>query len=121
MISKDLVLTGARVLTMTDGPRYTATAIGVRDGRIAAVGTDTQVRDAMGPGTTEIELAGRVVLPSFTDTHTHLSATASWRKRVDVRDFYGNGSSIEYILGRFGREAGKQPDGELVAAMGSPM
>ncbi len=69
-MSADWMLTGGRVF---DGHRLhpTATAVAVRDGRISAVGTDDQVRGAVGGATETIDLAGRLVHPGFTDAHVH--------------------------------------------------
>ncbi len=45
------------------GLHPSATAVAVSDGRVAAVGTDTEVRDWAGPGTRTVDLAGRLVPP----------------------------------------------------------
>src|SRR5450432_1322550 len=66
----DLVLTGGAVLTM-DGTRRSAQAVAVRDGRIAAVGSSTEIDRLRGPRTRRIELAGRTLLPGFQDAHVH--------------------------------------------------
>ena len=46
-------------------------AVAVKDGRIALVGTDDDVRAAVGPGTEVIDLRGRMLLPGFQDAHVH--------------------------------------------------
>ncbi len=48
-----------------------ATAVGVRGGRVVAVGADAQVRDVVGPGAEAVDLRGRLVVPGFTDAHVH--------------------------------------------------
>ncbi len=48
-----------------------AEAVAVRDGRIAAVGTDYEIEKLRGPGTRVIDAAGRLVLPGFVDCHIH--------------------------------------------------
>lgn len=58
----DLVLRDARIGTASDLFRAD---IGVRDGRIAALG------DALGKGTQEIDARGRLVLPGGVDAHCH--------------------------------------------------
>ena len=73
----DLVFHGGRVFTATaaaiaaasGGPEPTAVA--VRAGRIAAVGTDAELRALTGPRTEVIDLAGRTLLPGFIDAHAH--------------------------------------------------
>ncbi|MEV0698087.1 amidohydrolase [Saccharopolyspora sp. NPDC050389] len=66
----ELALTGGNVLTMTrDHPR--ASALAVADGRILAVGADEEIRRWCGPGTEEVRLDGRTVLPGFVEAHGH--------------------------------------------------
>jgi hypothetical protein len=64
------VLLGAAVYTM-DAARRWARAVAVRDGRIAAVGTDADVEGLIGAETEVLQLEGRMVLPGFQDAHIH--------------------------------------------------
>ncbi|HUF75703.1 MAG TPA: amidohydrolase [Longimicrobiales bacterium] len=66
----DLVLRGGVVRTM-DEALPTASAVAARDGRIVYVGDDAGVDAYVGDGTEVVELAGRLVLPGFHDTHVH--------------------------------------------------
>jgi predicted amidohydrolase YtcJ len=66
----DLVFTGGSVMTMDPG-RPRAEAVAVSGGRIAAVGTDAEVRPWVGPRTRSVDLAGRTLLPGFQDAHVH--------------------------------------------------
>ncbi|WP_372347275.1 amidohydrolase [Streptomyces sp. KL116D] len=71
MPSADLLLTDTRIRTM-DPLTPEATALAVKDGRIAAVGdTDTLVRDWQGPATERLDLRGATVTPGLTDAHSH--------------------------------------------------
>ncbi|MEV0599431.1 amidohydrolase [Streptomyces sp. NPDC050315] len=66
----DTVLTGARVRTL-DPARPWASAVAVKDGRIAAVGEEHEVRDWRGPDTEVIDLAGATLTPGLVDGHSH--------------------------------------------------
>ena len=66
----DLIFTGGDVYTV-DAARRWARAVAVSGGRIAAVGTDEQVRALAGPDTEVVELDGRMLLPGFQDAHCH--------------------------------------------------
>jgi predicted amidohydrolase YtcJ len=66
----DLIFTGGAVYTV-DAARRWAQAVAVGDGKIAAVGTDEQVRALAGRGTEVVDLAGRMLLPGFQDAHCH--------------------------------------------------
>ncbi len=48
-----------------------AQAVAVRDGRIVFVGRDAGAQRLVGPATQVVDLAGRLVLPGFTDAHIH--------------------------------------------------
>ena len=66
----DLVFVNGAVYTV-DAMRSWAQAVAVRDGRVALVGTDDDVRAATGQGTEVINLAGRMLIPGFQDAHVH--------------------------------------------------
>lgn len=53
-----------------------APALGIRDGSIVAVGSLDEVRSEVGARAQCIDLGGRLVLPSFVDSHTHFHRAA---------------------------------------------
>jgi predicted amidohydrolase YtcJ len=66
----DLLLTGGPVYTVDDA-RSVGEAVGIKAGRIAAVGPAGEVERLAGRSTRVIELEGRTVLPGFQDAHLH--------------------------------------------------
>jgi len=80
-----LVVVGGDVRTM-DPARPHATAIAIRDGRIAAVGSDEEIRPLIGPMTQVIALAGETVTPGLVDGHCHLYGLGTDLGNVSVRD-----------------------------------
>ena len=66
----DLVLFNGNVLTQAN--TGVAAAVGVRDGRIACVGSTADVLQATGPLTRTVDLAGRTLVPGFNDAHAHI-------------------------------------------------
>lgn len=56
---------------VADGPHEDATALGVRDGRIVAVGSDAEVRALCGPRTRVVSAPGCCVTPGLVDAHQH--------------------------------------------------
>ena len=80
----ELLFTGGRVLTM-DGLDRIASGVAVRDGRIIAVGDSDEVRQAVGPDATHVELQGRALIPGFCDPHNHFSMTTFEPVSVDCR------------------------------------
>jgi N-acyl-D-aspartate/D-glutamate deacylase len=67
----DLVIVGGTVVDGTGAPARRAD-VGIRDGRIAAIGTIAQSASRI------IRADGCVVTPGFVDVHTHYDGQASW-------------------------------------------
>src|SRR5690606_10983083 len=72
----DLIVTGARILTM-DADNPSATAIAISGGHILAVGTNDDIEALAVPSTRWIEGAGRSLLPGFVESHLHLFTGAA--------------------------------------------
>ena len=66
------VYSGGDILTMAGAETAYAEALAVRDGKILAVGTRAEVDKAAGAGATQVDLAGKTLLPGFIDGHSHL-------------------------------------------------
>ena len=67
----DLILHNGKITTLDAGTPE-AEAIAIRDGRVAAIGSDDDIlRDAPG-GAKRIDLEQRRVIPGLNDSHTHL-------------------------------------------------
>lgn len=82
MASYDLVVRNGWVIDGTGTERFRAD-IGVKDGRIAAVGTIEET------GAEEIDARGQVVAPGFVDIHTHYDAQVFWDPTVGPSSFHG--------------------------------
>ena len=68
--SADLALLNGNIWTVNDAqPR--AQAVACRGNRIAAVGSNDEIRKWIGPATQVIDLGGKLVLPGFNDAHVH--------------------------------------------------
>ena len=66
----DVIMTGGVVYTVSEAlPR--ATAVAYREGEIVYVGDDAGAERFRGDETEAVDLAGRMVLPGFIDTHSH--------------------------------------------------
>ena len=111
-MANSLLITGAaQLLTLRGrGPRRGAAlgnlgiikdgAVLVRDGRIAAVGTRAKIEALPEAAAAEIlELGGRVALPGFVDSHTHLVHAAS---RAEEYELKIRGASYEEIARKGG-------------------
>ena len=70
-IKPDLVLLDGNVLCMNSA-KTVARAVAVKDKKIIAVGSSNDIRSLIGKNTQVINLAGRTVVPGFTDGHVHV-------------------------------------------------
>jgi hypothetical protein len=81
----DLVFRGGTVWT-GDPAAPTAGAVAVKGGRVVAVGSDADMESLVGQGTRVVDLAGRMLLPGFIDSHVHFLDGGFKLAGVDLRD-----------------------------------
>src|SRR5688572_21436623 len=111
----DLVLVNAKVLTV-DAQFSIREALAIRDGRIAAVGTSSDIRRLAGPPTRVVDAQGRTIIPGLIDSHIHaIRAAQSFATEVN----WIGARSLEEALGRI-RDAAKsmKPGAWLIVAGG---
>jgi predicted amidohydrolase YtcJ len=70
-VEPDVILLNGKITTL-DRAKPGAQAVAIKDGRIAAVGSDREIGPLAGPRTKKIELGGRRVVPGLIDSHTHI-------------------------------------------------
>src|SRR6218665_818915 len=63
----------ARRIRTLDAERPEARALAVRQGRLVAVGSEREVREAAGDSARVVDLGDAVVVPGLVDAHAHLS------------------------------------------------
>ena len=69
----DLVVRNAKIFTGWEFKPW-AEAVAAKDGKIAAVGSDKEIADWIGPQTKVIDAEKRLVIPGLIDAHTHFSS-----------------------------------------------
>ena len=94
----DLIFLGGRIATMDPASRM-AEALAVVDGRIAAVGSDFELRRRIGHRTRVVDLHGRTVTPGFGDAHVHPVTSGLDRLRCDLTGARGLAAYLEVIAG----------------------
>ncbi len=105
----DLLLRNGKVFA-ADELLSTYSAVAVRDGRIVALGWDG-LTDRYRAART-IDLAGRLVLPGFIDTHIHISGDAE--RWVDLSGL----ENLAELKGRVTRKAEQLGAGEWITGYG---
>ena len=78
----DLKIVNGFIVDGTGTPGYEGD-VGIRDGRIAAVG------EAPGSAAETIDAAGKVVCPGFVDIHTHYDAQVMWDRMLTISPWHG--------------------------------
>ncbi|NIR59782.1 MAG: amidohydrolase [Gammaproteobacteria bacterium] len=111
MSAAELLVEGGPILTL-DPQRPQAEAVAVADGRVLAL--DAAARDAAGPRTRRLALAGAALLPGFIDAHTHLP---EYGCRLAQPDLSAVGS-LAALLERLGTLARERTAGEWLVACG---
>jgi predicted amidohydrolase YtcJ len=122
----DLVIHNARIYTAAEAQPW-AEALAARDGVIAYVGADAGVDRFTGEATRSIDARGRLVLPGFIDSHSHIAfggdtdvvslmGAASLAEIQDrIRRFAEAHTQLEWIEGS-GWPYSAMPDGRLPTA-----
>jgi len=105
----DLILTGGKIAIVDDDFSVHETVV-VRDGRVLAVG-DASLAGAYTAPTT-VELDGRLVVPGFNDTHTHIRGRA--RRHIDLEGV----ESIAEIQGLIRAKIAEIGAGEWITGYG---
>ena len=111
----DLLITNANVLTM-DADGANASAVGVRDGRIAWVGDADDARSHLSGVEQTMDVAGATIIPAFNDAHHHLMLLGHWLSQVDCS--FPAVRSIADMLAAVGQRAAATPEGEWVEGRG---
>jgi predicted amidohydrolase YtcJ len=108
----DTIVMNARVYTANPSQPW-AEAIAIREGKIAALGSASEIAAYRGAFTEVIDVGERLVLPGFTDSHIHLlegsvtllrlhleDATTIAEIQKRVKDFAQKHPGNSWILGR---------------------
>lgn len=103
-----------------DAQGRTFDALGVRDGRIVAVGTKEAVSASLRPGFAQTDLRGRTVLPGFYAAHDHFpDAGLDELYQVDLNSPpIGTIRNMDELVAALRRKADATPPGEWVVGWG---
>ncbi|MFP6678738.1 MAG: amidohydrolase [Dehalococcoidia bacterium] len=111
----DLVFTGGVVHTV-DAKNAIAQALAVSDGRVLALGSDSDVLLTAGPSTERVELGGRALLPGMIEGHGHFSGLGATQRQIDCKA-PGMGS-IAALVEAVRERAESQPPGTWIYGRG---
>ena len=109
----DLVLRNGAVYTV-DSARSWAHAVAISAGRIVFVGTERAVEPWIGPRTRVVDLAGKMVLPAFHDSHVHPVTSGIEAVECNLHDLQTRDEVLEAIA----RYAAAHPDRSWIRGSG---
>jgi predicted amidohydrolase YtcJ len=108
------VFVNGTILTV-DAEFSVAEAMAIQDNQILAVGSKADVLQLAGDGVTQIDLAGKTVLPGFVDPHVHAvtgALVANLMEYVGIARF----TTTEEVLNFLREQAAVTAPGEWIAA-----
>lgn len=109
-----LIIHNCRVFQPLPGALYRHTALAVEGERIAAVGSDAEILPLAGSATRKIDGQNRWLLPAFSDAHSHLSAYAERKLKIDLSQC----NSLEESLRKIREGVRKAPAGAWIIGDG---
>jgi len=95
----NLVLYNGNIYTM-DEARPRAQAVAIAGNRIAAVGTEEEVRALLAPEGEAVDLKGRTVVPGLTDCHVHFVEYALRLSRIDLAGAESKAEALRRVAER---------------------
>ncbi len=111
--SADLVLINGHIVTV-DPKESIAEAVGVKSGRIIAVGTNEGIKSLVSGTTRIIDLKGKTVIPGLIDPHCHLTLVA-WAHSLCIDGSYESGvRSIADLQARISEQTKVKPAGDWI-------
>jgi N-acyl-D-aspartate/D-glutamate deacylase len=82
LMGYDTKIVGGDIIDGSGAPRYRGD-VGIRDGRVVAIGR------APADAATTLDATGRIVSPGFVDIHTHYDAQIIWDPMLSVSPWHG--------------------------------
>ncbi|GAA4277581.1 amidohydrolase [Aquimarina mytili] len=110
----DLVIKNAKVAIMDDKSSF-AGAIAVKEGKISAVGTATEIEGYIGENTNTIDAQGRTLIPGLNDSHLHLTRGGRFFN-AELR--WDGVKSLKRALQILKEQAARTPEGQWVRVIG---
>ena len=81
----DIIITGGMVWTGLSSGAAQPGAVAIAGGKVLAIGSDAELTRYVGPKTERIQANGGLVMPGFTDGHTHFVDGGFQLTSVDLR------------------------------------
>ena len=113
MLHADLILYNANIRTMNK-KKPKAEAIAIKNSKIVAIGSDTEILKLKNNKTKAIDLDGKTALPGFVDCHVHMGTYARTLEEIGLRDI----ASMKQLLRKLKQAEKQKPPGVWIVARG---
>lgn len=110
----DLILTNGKIATMVKQGEFVE-AVAIKDGKIAAAGSNATVLKLQRADTRVIDAQGRTVIPGLNDSHTHV-IRAGLNYNMELR--WDGVTSLKRAMEMLKEQAARTPEGEWVKVVG---
>lgn len=105
----DLIVFNGKVVTVDSNFTITE-AFAVRDGRVVAIGANTDIEKLANDSTKRLNLDGKTVIPGLCDSHVHPTGAALYEFDHPIPEMDTVGDVLNYIASR----ADVLPDGDWI-------
>jgi hypothetical protein len=109
----DLILLNGNIRTL-DSQKPQARAIGIKGGRIIAVGENDAIASLADQKTERVELNGRLAIPGLMDSHFHFYDWAMGRQQLDLARV----NALDELLDQVALTAGQLPQEKWILGQG---
>lgn len=113
MKEESLLFFNGEILTMEEEKEYPE-AVYIEEGKIKKIGELKKIKKWVKPETKEIDLKGKTLMPSFIDSHSHITALAKTLAFVSLTEC----KSIAEIIEKMKQEKEKRPKGKWMIGVG---
>ena len=110
----DLIITNGKIATMARDGEFVQ-ALAVRNGKIAATGSNENVLRLRQEATRVVDVGGRTVIPGLNDSHTHV-IRAGLNYNMEVR--WDGVRSLKRAMEMLKEQAAATPEGQWVKVVG---
>ena len=117
--AKDQVLVNGHVFTANPQQPY-AEAVSVRDGRIVAVGSRSEVAGSVGADAAVTDLRGQTLLPGLIDSHVHAVFGGIGLLSADARNDIADIDALEAFVAE-AKRSGRGMNGDVLVVTGIPL
>lgn len=116
-MNPDFIMINGNVVTVDDS-FSTAQAVAVKDGKIVAVGSKSDVNMLKGPKTKVLDLKGATVLPGINDAHIHLGGFGLTRPPLVIDVGYPAVESLADVRDAIAAKVAEVGPGEWIRGRG---